>query len=73
MTKDAPKIECGDIIETPFGVMLVEKIRDDGTFLGHELGNPAFYKGTGCDILNSDFRYTEKAKSKMRIKQEARK
>ena len=60
------EITEGDIIQTPQGILLVEKIekRDDGDrYIGHELkGLVTFWTRNINDIkvLCSDFRYNEK-------------
>ena len=56
------KIECGDIVKTTWGIMLVEKIKKDGTLIGHKLSKNIFEfwsKNFDKDvkILNSEFRY----------------
>ncbi len=55
------KVECGDIVKTTWGILLVEKIKDDGTIIGHELKGMREFWSRNIDkdveILNSDFRY----------------
>lgn len=50
-------VECGDIVKTPFGVMIVESIKKDGTLIGHQLTKMVQFWGKDVKILNSDFRY----------------
>ena len=57
-------IECGDIIKTKWGIMIVEKIKDNETFIGHELKGMIQFRSKNpekdIEVLNSEFRYNNK-------------
>jgi len=57
------QVRCGDIVKTPFGIIIVEKIKADGTLIGHELkGAKTFWSKNltrDIKILNSDFSYKQ--------------
>lgn len=53
------ELKCGDIIETPFGVMIIESINED-KIVGHKLGGIYTFitkEPKKVKVLNSDFRY----------------
>jgi len=61
VTPSKQEVKCGNIIRTKQGIMLVEKIKKDGTLLGHEIKRHISFWTSDVDkdieILNSEFTY----------------